>query len=346
MALSSRAGLNLICQSKDIVDQLGFNQNIYQRIALARCLYHLFDQQQGIVDGGAATLSDLGAGNMYPAVCLILLDDDDEVWFFDVTDAQIINFDNVATANADLYAVIEIDPTHVPNAAKGNISSVKFFAYDTIDVAPTDAMKIGTGTVAAGLFTSFSTPPHLFVQIPVAFSAGFQDFTLPHDNGNGTLTLVDHNVYLYDNTTFIGKPKRYVLTGGTTGIEFDAIPNAQTSYIVANYNSGSPIFDVITNVELITESNILPYVTVYRNGNYLFMLGWDQMGLGLSNKLHQRFVKTARFARESGLVLTESAGNVVKISAGVAWNGAHRYQIEEFDSSTDLLCFFYHVGGI
>lgn len=76
--------------------------------------------------------------------------------------------------------------------------------------------------------------------------------------------------------------------------------------MVANYNGGNPELQIISSLASINESNIVPVFTIVRTLNNIHYIGWDQLGAGLANKMHSRFVKTQRFARESGLSLSST----------------------------------------
>ena len=151
------------------------------------------------------------------------------------------------------------------------------------------------------------------------------------DNGAGNITVNACSVNLWDNDSFEGYPKQYDFTATSINLT-DGIIN----YIVADYNNGSPIIKNTTNVELINESNVLPVLTIYRSGLILHSLNWDELGLGLSNKIHQRLVKTQRFARESGLSVQNTNLSFV-ITEGKVWYGATRQTIEAVDSTTDTV---------
>lgn len=120
------------------------------------------------------------------------------------------------------------------------------------------------------------------------------------------------------------------------------------SYLVVNYNAGSPEYQLITNVELIDEITIIPIYTIFRDGTTLMKIDWDTLASGLGNKLHQRFVKTDRFAQEDAhpAIITEVATREVNISACKIWHGAVRSSLVAFDSATDDWCFWYNVAGV
>lgn len=171
------------------------------------------------------------------------------------------------------------------------------------------------------------------------------------DNLDGTITLNASEYSLYDNATFQGQPQKYLIdaaiTTTTAGVLqlIDGIIN----YIIVNYNAGTPRYEVTQNVEIISESDILPHLTVYRNGTTLRMLSWDSMGSGLANKLHQRLVKTRRFERETGLILSETSTPIERtiiVSEGKCWNGVNRTNFLESNSSTEDIVQWYHTGGV
>lgn len=156
------------------------------------------------------------------------------------------------------------------------------------------------------------------------------------DNGNGTVTIGACTVLLYDNANKQGSLIQYSIPQLTN----QAVNLNESGYIVVNYNSGNPVYQLLTYTQLalINESDIIPIYTVYNEDNTLVhRITWDELGQGLPNKLHARLVKTNRFARESGLQLTTSGdGNRrVLISSGVIWTGAVRHVLNAFNTGTN-----------
>ena len=160
------------------------------------------------------------------------------------------------------------------------------------------------------------------------------------DNGDGTFTVAEQTFTLRDNSNHLGNAVPYVLPAET----FD--PPLGKSYLVADYNDGTPIRRLITNVELITESDVAPDVTVYREVNELHLLDWDGIGSGMTNRLHQRTVKTRRFERESGLKLSEKNTRELLLTTARVWYGANRILLGECDTAVDKFELWYHVAGV
>ncbi len=161
------------------------------------------------------------------------------------------------------------------------------------------------------------------------------------DNGGGSITINATEVSLWNNASFIGQPQRYVLTPITVTLTDNTF-----NYVVADYNSGSPILKVITNVALITESDVIPVFSIYRKGAELHIQPWDTLGRGLANKTHQSIVKTQRYRRESGLLLTEYGTRNVKVASGVLWLGANKIDTLDVFSDVDNITFYYHVASV
>lgn len=170
-------------------------------------------------------------------------------------------------------------------------------------------------------------------------SAGCVTMASYTDNGDGTITTGTHVCRLFPNADGSGLINQYTISGGTFSFT-DQVNN----YLISDYNGGSPILRVITDVSLINETTIIPLRTIFRNGNDLHQLDWDELGLAISNKLNKRLVKTERFARENGLMLSTS-GLTTLVSAGSIWYGAVNKILSAVDSSINEFFFYYHNAG-
>lgn len=162
------------------------------------------------------------------------------------------------------------------------------------------------------------------------------------DNNNGSITIAE-GVYVFPvNAAGDGPYRKDTIAGAT----FTLTDNA-TNYIVGNLNNGSPIIENITNVALINNRSIFPVYTIYRVGNKLSIIDWDNPAVALSNKLMERFVKTERFAIEpNSLMIDEAPTRLITLTAGYVWTGPARLILTPFISSTDALYHYYHVAGV
>lgn len=164
--------------------------------------------------------------------------------------------------------------------------------------------------------------------------------TINYNSLTEEIELTSCEVYLYDNENNRNSLKLYTIEANNLNYITDTI-----NYIVVNYNDGTPIYQNITNVDLINESNIIPIFTYVISEGEIHYIDWDSLGDGITNKLHMRLVKTERFIRESGLILTENSSQNVLISSGNFWFGAVRRSLTDYSSATNTFRFFYHNAG-
>lgn len=161
------------------------------------------------------------------------------------------------------------------------------------------------------------------------------------DNLNGTVTIGSGRYSISSDPFERLTPKIYVIEGGI----FTPVDGV-TSYLVADYNNGLPYLHVITNVALIDEITVVPVRTFFRTGNGIHQLDWDTLGIALANKLNQSIVKTQRFRRQDGLILSEAATRLVINTAGTVWYGATSLALNAFTSATDELQLYYKNAGV
>lgn len=160
------------------------------------------------------------------------------------------------------------------------------------------------------------------------------------DNGNGSITVSNGEYHLSTNTEGRGT-ENFLINGGTF-----TLTDQTQNYLVADYNGGTPILKIVTDVNLINETTVIPIYTAYRNGIFLHYQNWDSLGLALANKVHQSIVKTQRYRREYGLIVTEYGTHNLNMTAGRVWVGAVPVDIAEINTGVDNLSLWYHSGGI
>lgn len=170
-------------------------------------------------------------------------------------------------------------------------------------------------------------------------SAGATQVPTFTDNGDGTIQVNACCVALYPDTNFSELPDYFTFSPATFTL------SEGINYIIANYNSGSPIIQKTSDVSIINESTIVPLFTIYRHDNHNHALNWDSLSVGLTNKLHQRLVKTQRFARESGLTITTNPDLTFSVSSGVVWYGATKENLEEVVSTSDYVRLITPIGS-
>jgi hypothetical protein len=163
------------------------------------------------------------------------------------------------------------------------------------------------------------------------------------DNGNGTITIGSNGIYsLFSNVEGSGRTKAYVIAGGVF-----TPSDGVTSYLVADYGSGSPSIYLTTDRSIILETIVIPLLSVFRKGTTLRILNWDELGNAMPNKLHHMQVNTRRFNPEpGGLALGELAGRIITNGAGVVWTGAVDHACAAFNSSIDDAILYSIASGV
>lgn len=160
------------------------------------------------------------------------------------------------------------------------------------------------------------------------------------DNEDGTITVDPVNVLLYKTTTQSGGLYPYTLAEQTL-----SLTNNTTNYVVGKYNSGTPVIAVTTTVADINESDVIPIFTIYRNDAYLHVLSWDSLACGLPIKAHYATVKTERYRRQDGLIISVDGSRYASLTGGTVFVGANQVDIDAMASNTDTMFRCVHSGG-
>jgi hypothetical protein len=99
-------------------------------------------------------------------------------------------------------------------------------------------------------------------------------------------------------------------------------------------------------VEEIDEQTIVPIFTIVRTGTILHTISWDTLGKNKADKLHMSIVKTQRFRRESGLMISTFGTRNIHVSSGIMWVGSNRIPLLEVNSDVDVIRLYYHSAGV
>jgi len=234
----------------------------------------------------------------------------------------IMIMDEDGSCNLTNYINIVCDGT---DKIEGNATRLINYPYGTITI---ESSGSGDWVVTANPAPSLS--------------AGMQIAPTYMDNGDGSITFTSGLYCFFTNTNGIGKIKRFNIAGQTL-----TMVDNTNQFIVADYNSGSPIIYSTTDVTVINETTVIPVYTIYRRGTVLHILEWDELGDALGNKTHQSIVKTQRFRVEpGGLGLGEAATRYVTVGGGTVWHGAVKTVLAAVNSSTATMWLAYHVAGV
>ena len=165
--------------------------------------------------------------------------------------------------------------------------------------------------------------------------------TITVDAGGATFSATSVNALLFSQTGWSGDLKTYTIPAAS-GL---ALTDQSANYLVVSYNSGSPVYQVTTNVGNIDNSAIVGATLLWRNGTQVHYqpINW---GLSTASRLNRRLVQTNRYQWASGLALGESTGNVITVGAGVIWYGVNQYNETLQTSASSNAEFWYHVAGV
>ena len=163
------------------------------------------------------------------------------------------------------------------------------------------------------------------------------------DNGDGSVTIDNFAVFIFDNDHNARSPKRYNISGNTF-----TLTDNQTNYITVSYNSGSPILQSSTT-ETFNSSDIIPVFDLFREGTYIAKLDWNALGNGLTNKM-QRYMtleRKVRISENDKVIIGEDTGRVVTLTSGIGILGCSvPIDFDAFRSDTDTWSFYYHVASV
>lgn len=160
------------------------------------------------------------------------------------------------------------------------------------------------------------------------------------NNGSGNITVADISVNMYKTNNKTGLIYQYEISGIT-----ETLTDGVVNYIVAKYNSGTPILDIITDRSLITFSDVVPIFTISRIGNDIHVLNLDELGNGLLEKMLDKQLCVSRFCRVSGLIPSITGTLNIKLTEGEAYYGYIKLSLEEVLSAIDTCYFYYHSSG-
>jgi len=119
-------------------------------------------------------------------------------------------------------------------------------------------------------------------------------------------------------------------TDGLGPVEYFTIPSSSftlsssfldVQYVVANYNSGSPEYQLYTDLSLTDDIQIVPIATLTLGtaGNISY-IDWDSSGILLANKQNQRIIELWGAQRASGLNISTSGSHIL-LTAGTGYLG-------------------------
>lgn len=161
----------------------------------------------------------------------------------------------------------------------------------------------------------------------------------------GLVTIGTGSVNLSITTDGSGPIKNYGLPSASFTVNTSSL---DAQYIVATYNSGSPIYQLETDKTLLDEiQTTLVYTLIYRIApGILSVIDWDSPGNLLPNKIIHRITDVNGIERSSGLILGISGSRYSTISSGSVWNGSSIIQLIGVNSGINRLVQVVHSASV
>lgn len=161
------------------------------------------------------------------------------------------------------------------------------------------------------------------------------------------ISITEGEALLRSDSTWDGDKKLYYKTiTATTSL---AVFDNGINYIYAYWNSGTPIYGTTQDRDVLNNSNYVPVARVYMmSGNIEYQMSYQYLGRSSSIRNFDRVMRirgSAGIEKESGLSISETATRVINLTAGYAWFGMSRKQIDALVQNATNTNIWYHSGG-
>lgn len=176
-------------------------------------------------------------------------------------------------------------------------------------------------------------------------NVGVKTVGLITDNGDGTINIATTTAWLYANTNFTGLIAAYTLPA-RTNVPLTA---DSSNYIIADYNSGSPVYSVTVNPADINGSSKVLVANTYKEGtgvsSIIHILDID-LAKSPATRLVDRIMQEQRFVQISGLGLSESVTRHIDVGSGIVYYGVRYWNLSPVVSDVDSCDLWYHSAGV
>jgi hypothetical protein len=169
-------------------------------------------------------------------------------------------------------------------------------------------------------------------------SSGVIDQIEIEDLGENQIFINTLNVRMYQTQDYTGYLNDYVVLSDTFTITFNII-----TYIIVNYNNGTPILDLTTDIHNLNNSNNILVAIVFNDQSEIHYIVFNNSANGAIDKHTQRLILTRGFLRQTGLSLSEYGARYLKVSPGKIWFGIKQFVTAEVESDIDEFLYqWYH----
>ena len=173
-------------------------------------------------------------------------------------------------------------------------------------------------------------------------SGGLSAPVITVTGGGATINVASIQATLYPSTGYAGGSRTYDL-GAQVGLVL--VDNSQ-NFVIANYNSGSPVIQVSQNPAVFNGSTIVGLASMYRIGSRVHSIPVD-WGLSTAGRLNERAINLERFTRWNGLALSAS-GLTFTATAGNVYYGCTLFSLAQAVSTdiTNNVERWVHTAGV
>ena len=197
-----------------------------------------------------------------------------------------------------------------------------------------------TGSITSASYASVAS----YMNMPVNTFVGVTESPIITSLGSGNITVGTGSVNLC--TTLTGNfIVNYSVPSMNFTVNTSSLLNVQ--YVVATYNSGSPIWELITDSSTVDSiQTTIAYVLTAEITGAISIASYDNPGMLLANKLLLRTQTTQGIGQETGLTLGTSGSLYVTVTSGSAWAGINQIQLSAVNSNVDRFILLAHSSSI
>ena len=286
----------------------------------------------------------------------------DKIFSADLTDGSVVlNLPASTTENegSECFIYIERDGTgntltintNGTDTIRGQTSKVFSVRYDGFHIAAhqylsshwdvlgwmidsrTDEIKYIPGNEGV---TSITTLQDL---LDYSLSSGEVSGGVITNNGDGTVSVASAEWKLREADSPSADCRVYLVPAANNL----AVTDKSTEYLIANYNAGSPIFEVVSDLTLVPCTDRCVKAILHRRGTQINIISLGKYSTDFSSAYAKKQAVTSWLEYGNGLIVSTSALNFT-LSSGALYQGTIRLSIPELTSLTDNFTYYYRDG--
>lgn len=255
--------------------------------------------------------------------------------------ASTVSATNIILATTTLKSRIDNLDLSTKSLTEGNATSYirsdgTFLSGQSFKVSSgtlSDKLTVGS-TLYVDTMDENTVGNGVLINNHLQYSNGILGQPIYIDNADGTITVGITTAIIQNNADYLGGCKLIHVATRTLSLTQNSL-----NYVVINWNSGSPQYEIAADRNLITQSDIIPVFRIYAKNNTVeYIMNYGIVGLGNIPKNNDRLIRLRGIEKEDGLVLTSTSNSSVVVSEGHAWFGLKRYTSDSFFSTSPATC--------